>query len=437
MANSPWERFAIHAKWFLIKSYRPFNSDEKLAFFSWFIISHIIWVILGTTTFFSLLFCGLNSLFAKELVGQATGKFISRLSPGFDIQFGDAVVPEWKKGMISFKKVVIKTVDNVNGKENSLKLDLRIDSLKLTLSFSKWKDLRGLIQNVEIEGMRGSVDRTNHDSDKPEIDFVENRFYEIASLKIRDSKIKIHKDGEPLNVSIYDCEIPGIRMNWMFLDFWNAASITGSVNGSLFTIHKRKHQLAYVNGTAEDTMPWKRITRFQLDQINIDALGLKDTHFNWLFDGKVEVTADILPPEVKSDNVPYSSRYVVIDFKFKFSDLMATVPSELPTLSNGEAIISFEQLRPLIAYINDKRLKRGMGSKLEPVSFRVVKRLSDLENVLTLKESKMLDSIATEIYLDLLKNYHEDQMSLKTQRMNSWSKAVASQLFIVGLSAMA
>lgn len=114
MASSPWEKLAIRAKWFLIKGYRPFNIDEIAAFFSWIILSHILWIILGTTTFFSLLFYGLNSLFAKELVGNITGRILTSISPGFDIKFEDAVVPEWKEGMIDFKKVIITTLSLIH-----------------------------------------------------------------------------------------------------------------------------------------------------------------------------------------------------------------------------------------------------------------------------------------------------------------------------------
>ncbi|ODQ60290.1 hypothetical protein WICANDRAFT_42876 [Wickerhamomyces anomalus NRRL Y-366-8] len=435
-ANNPWERFAIRSKWFLIKGYRPFNIDEISAFFSWFILSHIIWVILGTTTFFSLLFYGLNSLFAKELVGKLTGKFISWLNPSFDIKFEDAVVPEWKDGMIDFKKVKITTVD-----DKGLKLDLKADHIKLTLSFKKYYHIKGMIENVEIHGLTGTIDRRDMNSNESEVDWFTNKNYELGNLKILDSFLKIYpKNGEkPLEFAIYNCELPKVRIQWLLVDFFNASTITGSVNNSLYTIHKRQHKYAYVSDIEDDLNPWKRITRLKLDPIDIDALGLNGTQFNWLVDGKADITADIMQPVIEDDEIT-SSKYIVVDFKIQFNDLKAKIPTEEPAFSNGEKLISMEDLKPIISYVNNKRTESFETSSpniLPPLNFRVVKKLDDLENVSTLSECKLLDLISTEIYIDWLKHVHEYEIEQRNKRIAMWSKTVASQLLVVGIGAMA
>lgn len=434
-ANSPWERFAINAKWFLIKGYRPFNIDEISAFFSWFILSHILWIILGTTTFFSLLFYGLNSLFAKELVGKLTGKFISWLNPSFDIKFEDAVVPQWKDGMIDFKKVLIKTVD-----DKGLILDLKIDHLKLTLSFKKWVNFKGMIENVEIHGLRGLIDRRDMNQNDSEINWFTNKEYELGNFKILDSFFKIYPKGinKPLEFAIYNCELPKIRINWLLMDFLNANSITGSVDDSLFAIHKRQHKYAYVNDIVDDLNPWKRITRLKLDPIDIETLGLHSSNFNWLIDGKADITADIMPP-IDDDESLSSSKYIVVDLKIQFSDLRAKIPTEEPTSSTGEKLISMEDLKPIITYVNNKRsesFESGSTNILPSLNFRFVKKLDDLENVSTLSECKLLDLISTEIYIDFLKHVHEYEIEQRNKRMAMWSKTVASQLLVVGIGAM-
>ena len=43
--------------------------DEIGAFFSWFLLGHVLWVILGTTTFFSLLIFAINTVFAQGELG--------------------------------------------------------------------------------------------------------------------------------------------------------------------------------------------------------------------------------------------------------------------------------------------------------------------------------------------------------------------------------
>lgn len=64
-ATGFWARLKVHFKWATIKSVRPFNMDDISAFFSWILLGHVVWIIVGTTTFFSLLILLINSVFAQ------------------------------------------------------------------------------------------------------------------------------------------------------------------------------------------------------------------------------------------------------------------------------------------------------------------------------------------------------------------------------------
>ncbi len=64
-ATGFWSRLKVRFKWFSIRSARPFNMDEIGAFFSWFVLGHVIWIIVGTTTFFSLAILAVNTVFAQ------------------------------------------------------------------------------------------------------------------------------------------------------------------------------------------------------------------------------------------------------------------------------------------------------------------------------------------------------------------------------------
>ena len=83
--------------------------DEISTLFSWLIISQIIWVILGTTTFVSLVLFTFNTVFAKEMVGKFVGNKLNDYIDGCDVEFQDALVPEWKKGCIRFRSVNLNT----------------------------------------------------------------------------------------------------------------------------------------------------------------------------------------------------------------------------------------------------------------------------------------------------------------------------------------
>lgn len=66
-ANGFWSRLKVRFKWFSIRSVRPFNLDEITALFSWVLLGHVVWVVLGTTTFFSLLIIAINTVFAQGM----------------------------------------------------------------------------------------------------------------------------------------------------------------------------------------------------------------------------------------------------------------------------------------------------------------------------------------------------------------------------------
>lgn len=71
-ATGFWQRLKVRFKWASIRSMRPWNADEWGAFVSWFMLGHIVWILVGTTTFFSLLIFSINTVFAQ---GMSTSTF--------------------------------------------------------------------------------------------------------------------------------------------------------------------------------------------------------------------------------------------------------------------------------------------------------------------------------------------------------------------------
>lgn len=66
-ATGFWDRLKVRFKWFSIRSTRPFNADEWGAFLSWILFGHFVWILVGTTTFFSLLILMVNTVFAQGI----------------------------------------------------------------------------------------------------------------------------------------------------------------------------------------------------------------------------------------------------------------------------------------------------------------------------------------------------------------------------------
>lgn len=79
-ANGFWSRLKIRFKWFSIRSVRPFNLDEITALFSWVLLGHVVWVVLGTTTFFSLLILAINTVFAQGTTQCLLGAVLGELA---------------------------------------------------------------------------------------------------------------------------------------------------------------------------------------------------------------------------------------------------------------------------------------------------------------------------------------------------------------------
>lgn len=66
-ANGFWQRLKVRLKWISIRSMRPWNIDEWGAFVSWFLFGHLAWIIVGTTTFFSLIILSINTVVAQGM----------------------------------------------------------------------------------------------------------------------------------------------------------------------------------------------------------------------------------------------------------------------------------------------------------------------------------------------------------------------------------
>lgn len=64
-ATGFWSGLKLRFKWFSIRSARPWNADDWSAFVSWFFLGHIVWIFVGTTTFFSIVIFTINTVVAQ------------------------------------------------------------------------------------------------------------------------------------------------------------------------------------------------------------------------------------------------------------------------------------------------------------------------------------------------------------------------------------
>ncbi|KAF6843628.1 mitochondrial distribution and morphology protein [Colletotrichum musicola] len=362
-ANGFLGRLQVRFKWASIRSMRPWNIDEWGAFVSWFLFGHLVWILVGTTTFFSLIIFSINTVFAQETLAKWVGDSLTE-SAGVTVVFESAIVPKWGDGVITFRNVFVsrrpgQVTSSVSkgsstnaaavaaaGKQGELdgeafeeddgnytQYDLTISTVNVTLSFLKWWNGKGFLKDVEVKGVRGVVDRTSVQwSDEP-VDPLSYRHthepgdFEIDSFKLEDLLVTVHQPNNfrPFSVSIFSCELPQLRKQWLFYDFLSATHMSGSFDDSLFTIHPRQVHgaVAGKNGdVAEDVgepSAWKKFSRLRIDGLKIDHLNRGvEGPFGWIYEGNVDIIADVMFPADLDDGITK----VMSDFYDQLEDVV-------------------------------------------------------------------------------------------------------------------
>lgn len=476
-ATGFWQRLGVRFKWLTIRSARPFNTDDFSAFISWILAAHLLWIILGTTTFLSVAVLAINSIFAQETLAGWIGSYLTK-STGVKVVFESAVVPKWKDGVITFKNVFVSRRPgqgqaNVSkgssmsaaaaakaaaagGKDHNVvhekveeedtnytQFDVTINTINVTLSFTKWFNGKGLLRDVEIKGVRGVIDRTCVLPGDPNIDPRSYRHehnpgdFEIDAFKVEDVLLTVYQPNNfrPFSVSIYSCDLPRLRKQWLYYDLMSANMISGSFDDSLFTIHPRQthNQTGLsIDDTNGDPTQWKKHSRLRIDGLNIDHLNRGvEGPFSWIHEGNVDLVADIMFPadqdgsiaKVMSDfydrmeatvrhgyihtthqhdmsdhhdeereHTVDDDRFVVMDLRVHLNDVKAAVPIFTKDLS----YVNNALIRPIVAYINSKRA-------FIPVNCRVVKRVSEFDGSWTIFDSGLLDDMSKEVRLIFFK----------------------------------
>lgn len=354
LASSITSKILVHIKWPLMRNNRPFSVDDFSAFLSWLMMGNILWIILGTTTF------GLTTMYLvyaydnikgsvcdseydeksdkrstdRSTLASLTNKILS-LGFGFQFEFEKGfVLPEMIDGKLRFSNLNVYYKNLITDNKENLDDEFvnfsgNINSMDISLSFRKWYEGRGLIEDVEIHGLKGKVlkgtNRTVDVIEEPTFTsssvtnggFADEEYtqvsenddligtgnqkqllflpsYELSNFKLRDSHIEIYEEENdiPLRISIFNCDLPRLRGSQVLFDFLNSTSISGAINESLFTLYKRQN----FNNSKGDG----KVVRFTLNGINLGNITASSPklRLNWIVNGKSEITTDITLPQL-------------------------------------------------------------------------------------------------------------------------------------------
>lgn len=484
---------------------------------SWFVLGNIVWILVGTTTFFSLVIFSINTVVAQETLARWIGDYLTH-SAGVKVVFESAVVPKWKDGVITFHNVFVsrrpgqgktkvskgssmtaaaaaaaerqaemgikREEEEEEEDTNYTQFDLTIATVNVTLSFVKWWNGKGLLRDVEVKGVRGVVDRT---SVHWGTEYVDPRTYkhehhlgdfEIDSFKMEDLLITIHQPNgfRPFSVSIFSCELPQLRKQWLFYDFLSANNMSGAFDGSLFTIHPRQtHGFASTRHEDEDegkSDPWKKHSRLRIDGLKIDHLNRGvEGPFGWIHEGNVDIVADILLPAETDDSIGKvmsdfydrmeatvtSNRYMHIldnertadlktpeqrasyaekmkkddDKRFLVMDLrvhLNNVRASVPLFTRDLSYINQALIRPIVAYINSQKT-------FIPINCRIVKRASEFDGSWTIYDSGLMEDLSAETYEAFAKDVVDTQARMRRlKKVGFWSISLAIQALFMGIA---
>ncbi|TFK53652.1 hypothetical protein OE88DRAFT_1655867 [Heliocybe sulcata] len=400
VTNSFWDRVRINFRWFTIRSFRKWNADDISAFVTWFLMSQTLWIFVGTTTFFSVIFATVNSLRLQENVARAISNYLTK-ETGITVIFESAIVPKWKDSRLSLKNVyisrrpasargsarsshdhtaalgydvsghpahhgpvgeadeddILARADLHDEDVNYTMFDLNVDTIEVTLSLPQWLDGKGLVKDAVVKGVRGCIDRRgvtwdpDHSLDpalfrhQPQIgDF------EVEFLQLEDVLVTVHQPGNfrPYTASIFRADIRKFRKQWMFYDFLNAENVVGQFDNCLFSLHTPQS----IGRTTERELgegKWGRMARLRIDGVNIDHLQSMTTlegPISWITSGKVDAVLDIKFP--REDEDPDAIDAII--------DAIATVAERIP----GQRELAKP---PLIAPVRDQERTEEGESK--------------------------------------------------------------------------
>ncbi|ODA77212.1 hypothetical protein RJ55_06839 [Drechmeria coniospora] len=292
-------------------------------------------------------------------------------------------------------------------------------------------------------------------------------------------------------MSIYSCELPQLRKQWLFYDFLSANHMSGSFDGSLFTIHPRQthgvasgHDHGMALAGVGESNAWKRFSRLRIDGLKIDHLNRGvEGPFGWIYEGNVDIVADVMFPADTDDGITK----VVSDFYDQLEEAVALnrerflqhgadpvptlhrsghlseafgkmeeqrtevddnerneenrrylimdlrihlndVKAAVPLFTRDISYINQALVRPIVAYINAKRT-------YIPIACRIIKRLGDFDGSWTVFDCGLMNDASAEMYEAFAKDVEDQQSRVRRfKKVGFWTLSLAVHALFMGMA---
>ncbi|KAK8050351.1 hypothetical protein PG994_012081 [Apiospora phragmitis] len=457
-ANGFWQRMKVRLKWASIRSMRPWNTDEWGAFLSFFLFGHLVWILLGTTTFVSLIIFSINTVFAQETLAKKIGDYLTQ-SAGVNVVFENAIVPRWKDGVISFRNVFVSrrpgqikstvskgssasaaAVAAERGKVvleeddgNYTQFDITINTVNVTLSFVKWWNGKGLLKDVEVKGVRGVVDRTHVHWSSANIDpYHTGMNISLVTLRSTFSDWRI-------------CLLPSTSQAGFDLIRGDEGPFGWIYEGNVDIV-------ADVMFPADDDESLTKVVTEFYDRLEeavtsnrylhlLDSNTRRNKEDEIIQDPSVSEASNV-PDEANPEAIPSipaseepsamsiltpasgPPRYLVMDLRIHLNDVKATVPVFTSHLS----YVNQALVRPIVAYINAKRA-------YIPIGCRIVKRSTDFDGSWTVFDCGLMNDVSAEVYSAFAHDVEDQQSRVRRlKKVGFWTLSLAVHALFMGMA---
>ncbi|TPX71395.1 hypothetical protein SpCBS45565_g01096 [Spizellomyces sp. 'palustris'] len=357
-----WPRLRLRIRLFLMGSMRPWRADDVFAMFSWIFMGHTLFLLVGTTTFLSMLIGVANSLQFQAYLAKAISDYITQ-ETGMKVSFESAIVPRWKEGVIRLENVSVACDDKTwmelkNAERAKLGLapyapdeldtnwtywDLTLRHIDVTLSLWRWLDGKGLIKECTLKGVRGVVDRrhiTWSDDWVPKRRDPQPGDFEITKFVVEDLLITIRNPNfRPYSVSIFNAELPQLRKHWLLYDIMRADIMNGMFDNCLFSVHKPQGPNLVLDDTGKiKGGKWAKMSHLKLNGLPIDHLNAGiEGPFGWITKGFLDIDLQLLFPQTDTDNLLDILRDELEEITDTALDKLEAVISTHPETKNRHA----------------------------------------------------------------------------------------------------
>ncbi|KAF8325157.1 mitochondrial distribution and morphology protein-domain-containing protein [Cantharellus anzutake] len=431
-----------------------------------------LWILIGTFDLDSCL----------GYVARAISDYLTK-ETGIIVAFESAIVPKWKDSRISFKNVYISRrpdeLENQRSEvERGRRAAARFDVGHGPLHFHEddYPILSpGLVQNAEVRGVRGVLDRRSvtWDPDKP-LNPADYRFvakpgdFHLESLKLDDVLITVYQPYHfrPFTLSIFHADLGCLRKQWFCYDFLRADDMSGQIDNCLFSLHRPQSIGRTVEAEMKDSI-WGRMTRFRIDGLSVDHLqaatiggGAADGPIPWITSGKFDFVLDIKFPNTQNKNFDINAivseiaanistvttkdrlpgqrvlakpalappsdsagedptSQISMDVDLRFRDVRAAVP----LFANELSRINSALIRPIVAFLN-------ANHTLIPIRCHITKNLSDFDGSFTV--TGLTDEIGLKVYDALAYHVTHANINRRVKTVSLWSVQQIA-LAIVGM----